>query len=131
MLTSARLVGFILTTDYDRAREFYEGRLGFEVVDAGPYALVVKAGPSTIRIVRVPSFAPLRSTVLGWEVDDIAATAAWLRERGVALEKYPFLQDPELGIWTAPGGDRVAWFQDPDGNVLSISQHAAPGAQGQ
>jgi catechol 2,3-dioxygenase-like lactoylglutathione lyase family enzyme len=123
MLASAKLVGFVLTTDYDRARAFYEGKLGFEVVEAGPYALVVKAGPSTIRIVRVPAFAPARSTVLGWDVEDIAATAAWLSGRGVALEKYPFIQDPELGIWTSPSGSRVAWFQDPDGNVLSISQH--------
>ena len=76
-----------------------------------------------IRITKLPNFAPLQGTILGWEVPDIQAVATWLREKGVALEKYPFVQDRELGIWTTPNGDKVAWFKDPDGNILSISQH--------
>jgi hypothetical protein len=60
---------------------------------------------------------------MGWEVSDIEAVVKWLTERGVAFEKYPFVQDRKLGIWTAPSGDKVAWFKDPDGNVLSVSQH--------
>jgi len=76
-----------------------------------------------IRIVKVPKFTPVEGTILGWEVNDVTSATAWLKEKGVALEKYPFVQDKELGIWTTPNGDKVAWFKDPDGNILSISQH--------
>ncbi|MFZ0736724.1 MAG: hypothetical protein WAM96_06480, partial [Candidatus Acidiferrales bacterium] len=99
------------------------GKLGFEFVSLDQYALVVRVGGHAVRIVKMPNFTPLQSTVLGWEVGDIEAVVAWLARRGVATEKYPFVQDRERGIWTAPGGDRVAWFKDPDGNVLSVSQH--------
>jgi len=73
----------------------------------------------------LPNFAPLQGTILGWEVSDIAAVLKWLCERGVATGKYPFVQDRELGIWTMPHGDKVAWFKDPDGNVWSVSQHSS------
>jgi hypothetical protein len=76
-----------------------------------------------LRIGKVPDFTPAPYTVLGWEVANIEEIVAWLQKRGVAFEKYPFVQDKELGIWTAPTGDKVAWFKDPDGNVLSVSQH--------
>src|SRR5664279_2667451 len=112
MLESAKMVGFVLTSDYDKARAFHEGALGFEFVSLDAYALVVKAGGHHIRIVKVPNFAALRSTVLGWEVADIGAVVRWLQQRGVATEKYPFVQDQELGIWTTANGDRVAWFKD-------------------
>jgi predicted enzyme related to lactoylglutathione lyase len=71
----------------------------------------------------MPDFTPLQSTVLGWEVQDIEAAVTELTKRGVEFNKYPFVQDRERGIWTAPGGDRIAWFLDPDGNVLSVAQH--------
>jgi hypothetical protein len=76
-----------------------------------------------IRIAKAQDFTPAQYTVLGWEVRDIEAVVGWLQDRGVAFEKYPFVQDQERGIWTAPGGNKVAWFKDPDGNVLSLSQH--------
>ena len=123
MLASGKMVGFVPTTDYDRTRAFYEGKLGFDFVSLDQFALVMSAGGQKIRIAKVPNFTPLQGTVLGWEVKDIQAVATWLRNRGVTLEKYPFAQDRELGIWTAPSGDKVAWFKDPDGNILSISQH--------
>ena len=123
MLESGKIVGFVLTKDYDKARAFYEGKLGCEFVSLDQFALVMKIGGHMIRIAKAPNFTPLQSTVLGWEVDDIAGVAAWLKEHGVTLEKYPFIQDRELGIWTAPSGDKVAWFKDPNGNVLSVSQH--------
>ncbi|MFZ3216534.1 MAG: VOC family protein [Candidatus Acidiferrales bacterium] len=126
MLAGSKIVGFVPTKDSQRAREFYEGKLGFQFVSDDPFALVVRAGATKIRIAKVPKdVAPLPFTILGWEVENIEAVAKWLSGRGVAMEKYPFVQDQELGIWTAPGGDKVAWFQDPDGNVLSISEHAA------
>ncbi|MFZ0636336.1 MAG: VOC family protein [Candidatus Acidiferrales bacterium] len=123
MLETGKMTGFLLTKDYEKAREFYVGKLGFEFVSLDQYALVVRVGGHAVRIVKMPNFTPLQSTVLGWEVGDIEAVVAWLAGRGVATEKYPFVQDRERGIWTAPGGDRVAWFKDPDGNVLSVSQH--------
>ena len=125
MLASGKMVGFVPTKDYDRARAFYEGKLGFEFVSLDAYALVVSVGGHRIRIVRMPNFTPLQGTILGWEVSDIAAVVKWLCERGVVTEKYPFVQDKELGIWSTPNGDKVAWFKDPDGNILSVSQHAS------
>jgi catechol 2,3-dioxygenase-like lactoylglutathione lyase family enzyme len=123
MLASGKMSGFLITKDYDKARAFFEGRLGFEFVSLDQFALVMRAGAHNIRISKSPSFTPLQSTVLGWEVADIAAVVKWLLSRGVATEKYPFVEDKELGIWNAPGGARVAWFKDPDGNVLSVAQH--------
>jgi catechol 2,3-dioxygenase-like lactoylglutathione lyase family enzyme len=123
MLAAMNMVGFLLTKDYDKSRAFYEGNLGFEFVSLDQFALVMQAGKSMIRIVRVPTFTPLQSTVLGWQVSDIEAIVDWLTKRGVVFEKYPFVQDEERGIWSAPGGSKVAWFKDPDGNVLSVSEH--------
>jgi catechol 2,3-dioxygenase-like lactoylglutathione lyase family enzyme len=123
MLAQGKMAGFVPTTDYDKARAFYEGKLGFGFVSLDQYALVMSVGGHRIRITKMPNFTPLQGTILGWEVQDIQAVATWLRDRGVTLEKYPFVQDRELGIWTTPSGDKVAWFKDPDGNILSIAQH--------
>ncbi|MGB8472466.1 MAG: VOC family protein [Candidatus Acidiferrum sp.] len=123
MLASMEMVGFVLTKDYETARAFYEGKLGFEFVSQDQFALVMRTEKNMIRIVKVPAFTALRSTVLGWEVDDMEAIVGWLMGRGVVFDKYPFVQDQERGIWTTPNGDKVAWFKDPDGNVLSVSQH--------
>jgi len=123
MLTSGKLVGFIATTDYEKARAFYGGKLGFEFISLDQFALVVRAGQHQIRIVKVANFTPFQGTVLGWEMDDIEAVVRWLKDRGVVIEKYSFVADQELGIWIAPSGDKVAWFKDPDGNVLSVSHH--------
>jgi predicted enzyme related to lactoylglutathione lyase len=123
MLADMNMMGFVLTKDYEKARAFYEGNLGFEFVSLDQFALVMQAGKSMIRIVKVPTFTPLQSTVLGWEVDDIETMVGWLTKRGVAFEKYPFVQDKERGIWSTPDGSKVAWFKDPDGNVLSVSEH--------
>ncbi len=123
MLSSSRMIGFVPTTDSKRAREFYENKLGFRFVSDDAFALVMKAGDTMIRVAKVKEFTPAAYTVLGWEARDIKALVSWLKARGVAFEKYPFVQDQELGIWTAPTGDQVAWFKDPDGNILSVSQH--------
>jgi catechol 2,3-dioxygenase-like lactoylglutathione lyase family enzyme len=123
MLADMSMIGFLLTKDYEKARAFYEGNLGFEFVSLDQFALVMQAGKSMIRIVKVPTFTALPSTVLGWQVDDVEKIVDWLVKRGVAFDKYPFVQDKERGIWTAPGGSKIAWFKDPDGNVLSVSEH--------
>lgn len=123
MLASGRLVGFVPTKDYDKARAFYEGKLGFEFVSLDQFALTVRVGGHKIRISKVQNFTPLQGTILGWEVENIGAVVAWLRDRGVLTEKFPFVQDRDLGIWSTPTGDKVAWFKDPDGNILSVGQH--------
>ena len=123
MLSFGNMVGFLLTRDYDKARDFFEGKLGFQFVSVDQFALVMQAGTNMIRISKIPQFSAAQNTVLGWEVADIEAMVSSLKQRGVRFERYPFLQDPEKGIWTAPSGDKVAWFKDPDGNVLSVSQH--------
>lgn len=123
MLTTARMVGFVPTSDYEKARSFYEGKLGFQFLSLDQYALVMKVGGHMVRISKIPDFTPRQGTILGWEVENIESAASWLRDRGVILEKYPFVQDRELGIWTTPTGEKVAWFKDPDGNILSVSQH--------
>ena len=123
MLAPAKMVGFVPTSDYERARAFYEGKLGFQFVSLDQYALVMKVGGHTVRISKIPDFTPRQGTILGWEVENIESAATWPRDRGVTLEKYPFVQDRELGIWTTSTGEKVAWFKDPDGNILSVSQH--------
>ena len=123
MLSAGKLIGFVPTKNSHRAREFYEGKLGFKFVSDDQFALVMQAGESMVRIAKVEKFMPAQYTVMGWEVTAIEATVKWLNGRGVTFEKYPIVQDQKQGIWTTPNGDRVAWFKDPDGNVLSLSQH--------
>ena len=123
MLEAGKLVGFLITTDYDKAREFYVNKLGFEFVSLDEFALAVSVGGHHIRITQSAKFKAWPGTVLGWEVSDVAAVVKWMAARGIVTEKYPFVPDKTLGIWTAPGGSRIAWFKDPDGNVLSVSQH--------
>jgi catechol 2,3-dioxygenase-like lactoylglutathione lyase family enzyme len=123
MLGSGKMVGFVPTKDYEKSREFYVDKLGFEFVSLDQYALVVSTGGHRIRIAKVPNFTPLQGTILGWEIENIEQVVQWLADRGVPSEKYPFVQDRERGIWSTPNGDKVAWFKDPDGNILSVSQH--------
>ncbi len=124
MMDSARLIGFARVTDYAKARAFYEGVLGLQFVSQDDFALVMRSGSNMIRLSRSKGFAPGDSTILGWEVAGVERAAAELSKQGVAFEKYPWVNDPTgLGIWTAPNGDKVAWFKDPDGNILSISEH--------
>jgi catechol 2,3-dioxygenase-like lactoylglutathione lyase family enzyme len=123
MLSTGKIIGFVPTKDSAQARSFYEGKLGFRFVSDDPFALVMRAGETMIRIAKAQDFTPAKYTVMGWEVSNIEETVAWLQNRGVEFEKYPWVPDKERGIWTAPTGDKVAWFKDPDGNVLSLSQH--------
>src|SRR6266851_4605665 len=92
-------------------------------VSLDQFALVMTVGGYMIRIVKIPNFTPLQGTILGWQVENIQSVAIWLRDSGVPPEKYSFVQDQNLGIWTTPDGSKVAWFKDPDGNILSVSQH--------
>jgi catechol 2,3-dioxygenase-like lactoylglutathione lyase family enzyme len=126
MLANAPIIGFIPTRDADRSRAFYERTLGLTFVKDDGFALVFRSGANMVRIARAGDFTPAPSTILGWEVADILAEVTALTAAGITFARYPFLppdQVDALGIWSAPGGDRIAWFQDPDGNTLSLSQH--------
>lgn len=126
MLSTAPIIGFVPTLDAARSRAFYEGILGIPFVSDDGFALVFRSGSNMIRIARVQDLTPAVYTILGWEVSDIAAEVTALTAKGLVFARYPFLppdQIDSLGIWSAPGGAKVAWFQDPDGNTLSLSQH--------
>ena len=124
MLESCKLVGFVGVRDAERAKAFYRDTLGLKLVlEELPFALVFDCDGTALRVTLVREVVAAPYTVLGWAVADITATASRLAAAGVKLQRYPQIQQDDLGIWSAPGGARVAWFQDPDGNLLSISQH--------
>ena len=124
MLGSNSLVAFVPTRDSKKAKSFYEGKLGLRFVSEDPFALVLEANGIMVRVSKVPEYQPYPFTILGWEVGDIDQAVSGLSEKGVRFEKYGFDGQDDRGIWSAPGGARVAWFKDPDGNILSVSQHA-------
>jgi catechol 2,3-dioxygenase-like lactoylglutathione lyase family enzyme len=121
MLAKHDIVAFVSTTNAARARAFYVDLLGLSAVHEDDFALVLDANGTTIRVSKVKELAPQPFTVLGWSVSDVAAMAKALVAKGVRFERYSFLEQDDLGVWTAPGGARIAWFKDPDGNVLSLS----------
>jgi len=125
MLSQYNLEAFVITSDAARAKAFYGDTLGLKYVSQDPYAVVFEAKGIHLRVTIIPGHKPAQHTVLGWNVPDIATAASELVKAGVSLEKYPFLVQDELGVWASPdGAAKVVWFKDPDGNVLSLSQHA-------
>jgi catechol 2,3-dioxygenase-like lactoylglutathione lyase family enzyme len=126
MLDSADLIAFAASTDLPRSRRFYETVLGLRVVVVNDYACVVDAHGTSLRITAVNEVAHPGYTVLGWRVTDIASVVAALEDQGVTFTRYPGADQDAHGIWAAPGGDRVAWFTDPDGNVLSVTEFGEP-----
>jgi len=123
MLGSTDIVAFVPITDSDRARAFYEGVLGLRFVKDDGFALVLDANGIMVRAVKLKESTPVQYTVLGWQVKNIENVVRELRNKGVKFEIFGFFTQDELGIWTAPSGDKVAWFKDPDGNTLSVSEH--------
>jgi catechol 2,3-dioxygenase-like lactoylglutathione lyase family enzyme len=122
MLGSLNIVAFIPTKDADKSRAFYEGVLGLRFIKDDGFAMVFDANGIMVRIARA-QFTPAQFTILGWQVTEIEKIVAGLQAKGVTFERFGFFEQDALGIWTAPTGDKVAWFKDPDGNVLSVSQH--------
>lgn len=123
MLHSNRVVAFVPITGSEKSRAFYEGVLGLRFVSDDEFAMVFEAKGVTVRAVKMKEFKPVPYTILGWEVSGIENVIRGLRQKGVQFEVFGFFKQDELGIWTAPGGSKVAWFKDPDGNLLSVSQH--------
>ena len=123
MLASAKVVAFLATSDAARAKAFYGEVLGLRLFSEDGFAMVFDANGTTLRVAIVRDVVPAPYTVLGWDVRDLTANVRGLAGAGVAFERYAWLQQDEWGIWSAPGGAKVAWFKDLDGNVLSVSQH--------
>jgi len=118
------IIGFVGIVDVDRAKAFYRDTLGLRLVsEEPPFALVFDANGIMLRLAMGKEIPPARGTVLGWQVPDISATVKDLAQAGVRFERYQQMKQDELGIWTTPTGAKVAWFKDPDGNILSISEH--------
>jgi catechol 2,3-dioxygenase-like lactoylglutathione lyase family enzyme len=122
VLGDAPLVAFVATTDLGRARTFYGETLGLTFTDENAFACVFDAHGTTLRVTAVPELSLAGYTVLGWLVDDISSAIRTLGERGVDFKRFDGMDQDELGVWTTPGGDKVAWFADPDGNTLSLTQ---------
>ena len=125
MLATLPFVGFIPTTNPERSRRFYVETLGFKFESDGPFALVLSSASNAIRLVKLDEHEPSTFTILGWETPDIEKTVRDLIAAGVTIERYGFLDHDDLGIWASDDGtSKVAWFKDPDGNTLSVSQHS-------
>jgi catechol 2,3-dioxygenase-like lactoylglutathione lyase family enzyme len=125
MLQTSEVVAFVSSADLRRARAFYEQALGLRLIEQNNFACVFDANGTMLRVTAVAEVARPGYTVLGWRVADIAAMVRGLTAKGIGFLRYYGMDQDENGIWTTPGGDQVAWFADPDGNVLSLTQFAS------
>ena len=123
MLAASALVAFVSTSDPSRAKSFYRDVLGLLLISEDEFALVFDANGTMLRVAIVGDIVLAPYTVLGWQVSDIGATVRGLAAKGVTFERYPWMEQNEAGIWSAPSGAQVAWFKDRDGNLLSVGQH--------
>jgi len=124
MLTSMPIVAFVAVTERERARAFYADILGLKLTGEDDFALMFDAGGTMLRLALVEQLQPQGFTILGWIVPDIEAAARDLTARGVEFKRYEWMDQDELGTWRSPSGARVAWFPDPFGNTLSLTQLA-------
>ncbi len=122
MLADKKLKAFVPTINADKARSFYKNVLGLNLLSEDQYALEFDANGTLLRVTIVQDLKPHPFTVLGWNVDDIASIIRQLNDKNVFCERYGFLEQDSLGVWISPNGSKVAWFKDPDGNVLSLTE---------
>jgi catechol 2,3-dioxygenase-like lactoylglutathione lyase family enzyme len=122
MLNDSKLICFAATRTPELAKAFYRDTLGLRLTEDSPFALAFDANGIMLRIQKFPDHVPPKTTVLGWHVQNIAAKIADLTQRGVQFERYPGLTQDPLGVWKSPSGAQIAWFKDPDGNTLSMTQ---------
>jgi catechol 2,3-dioxygenase-like lactoylglutathione lyase family enzyme len=121
-LADSAVIAFVATTDPERAIAFYRDRLGLKLVDESPFALEFEVRGTMLRIQVVDSLKPQPFTTLGWRVADIGASISALTVAGIVPERFPGVEQDEMGVWTARSGAKVAWFKDPDGNILSLTE---------
>jgi predicted enzyme related to lactoylglutathione lyase len=125
MLGSADLIAFVPTRNPAKARKFYEQTLGLEFISADSFALVFNAHGTTLRVANVSGvkdYRPAAFTIVGWQVTNARDSVGDLVKKGVKFERFPGMDQDAQGIWKSPSGARVAWFKDPDGNILSITE---------
>jgi catechol 2,3-dioxygenase-like lactoylglutathione lyase family enzyme len=122
MLSDQNLKAFVPTKKPNEAKLFYRDILGLKLLSEDNYALEFDANGTLLRVTIVPSLTPHPFTILGWNVDDIVSLIRELNSKNVVFERYNFLDQDNLGIWTSPNGSKVAWFKDPDGNILSLTE---------
>jgi len=121
MLTQERLVAFLATADSKRARAFYEGVLGLTFTGEHEYLVTFDWGGAGLKLQKAAKVDPPHGTALGWTVKDLRETMRGLVARGVVFERYPDNHEQdEMGVWSPVLGHGVAWFKDPDGNLLSV-----------
>jgi catechol 2,3-dioxygenase-like lactoylglutathione lyase family enzyme len=121
-LSASPLIAFVSTVDARGALSFYRDTLRLQLVSETPGALVFDVMGTMLRVAIAETVTPAPHTVLGWQVADIASTVDDLTAQGVAFTRYEGMDQDARGIWTSPAGGRIAWFHDPDGNVLSLTQ---------
>jgi catechol 2,3-dioxygenase-like lactoylglutathione lyase family enzyme len=122
MLKANPIIAFVATTNPSRAKEFYARTLGLRLMSEDTFALVFDAGGTMLRVATVQQLQPAGYTVLGWIVPDIAKEIRELKKRGVKFKRYDWMEQDELGVWTSPAKAKIAWFKDPDGNTLSLTE---------
>jgi catechol 2,3-dioxygenase-like lactoylglutathione lyase family enzyme len=122
VLSNAAVIAFSATRKPEAAKEFYRDKLGLKLIEESPYALVFRTGNAMLRVQLVGDFVPHPFTAVGWDVPDIRATVAELAAQSIAMLRFDFIDQDDAGIWWTPDGNGVAWFNDPDGNTLSLTQ---------
>jgi len=122
MLTAKKLKAFVPTVKPNEAKSFYKDILGLRLLSEDNFALEFDANGTLLRVTIVQDFKPHPFTVLGWNVDDIVSVIKQLNDKNTFCERYDFFEQDNLGIWISPNGSKVAWFKDPDGNVLSLTE---------
>ena len=133
MLTANQIIAFVATANAEEAMMFYRDRLGLRLIADTEYALEFEVEDTMLRVQKVETVVPAPYTALGWKVGNIAEEIEALGKRGIVFERYEGMAQDENGIWASPSGARIAWFRDPDGNILSLTQFApatAPSANG-
>jgi catechol 2,3-dioxygenase-like lactoylglutathione lyase family enzyme len=128
MLGTAKLTAFVASAHPERAKQFYGRTLGLRLVSDDQFAVVFDCAGTQLRIQKVETFQPHDFTALGWLVPSIRRSVSVLAKKGIVFERYGFLEQDELGVWQAPSWAKVAWFKDPDGNLLSLTEAALPKA---
>ena len=125
MLASMDVIAFVPTRNPKKAREFFETTLGLRYVSNDQFALVFDANGVMVRVVDVSGVAdykPAPFTILGWSVSNVGKTVKDLQRKRVKFERFPGMEQDQLGVWSSPSGAKVAWFKDPDGNMLSLTE---------
>ena len=121
-MVESKLISFVATQNPASALKFYQTTLGLTLISDDPFAIVFDVNGTMLRVQKVHELVPAKHTVLGWDVPDIGAKIKELTKRGVRFERFDGLPQDALGVWRTPSGAKVAWFKDPDGNTLSLTQ---------